>query len=162
MITNATRRRRNRTPRIAALLLTLVGAAGLGCGDSDDEPRVQILNPTAGSALSLGTTMKVNVTISANDFELKSQCGTDMKCGSAYLNIDGDACNQPGKPYNAILGDGRLGQDFFIEADFSLCPPASRIGAHNLSVSLRDPAGMTVPGTAGAPAQATISIVTTP
>jgi hypothetical protein len=135
--------------------------AGGGC-DSDDTPKVVILTPSAGSTLNLGPDMKETFTISANDFSIQppEQCTGRNDCGPAYLNIDGNACNQPGKPYNAILADGRLGQDFFIEADFSLCPPASQLGSHNVTVSLRDSMGQPVMGDGGQPAQATLSVVT--
>ena len=59
----------------------------------------------------------------------------------AYLNIDGDACNQPGKPYNNVLAEGRLGQDFVVEALFQYCPPNQRYGTHNVTISLRKPDG---------------------
>jgi hypothetical protein len=153
---------RGHAPMAGALLLATILVAGTAC-DTDDQPGLVVLTPSPGSTVSLGPDMKQRFTISANDFSLKrpEECGGSAACGPAYLNIDGDACNQPGKPYNAILADGRLGQDFFIEADFSLCPPASQLGSHNVTISLRDPMGRVVTGDGGQPVQATLSVTTT-
>jgi hypothetical protein len=145
------------------VMVVAFAASPLGCGDSDDQPQVRIISPNPGATIQLGSDMKARFTISANDFELKTptQCTDQTHCGVAYLNIDGDACNQPGKPYNNVLGDGTLGQDFFVDADFSFCPPASRLGQHNVTVSLRNPAGQPVKGEGGSNAQASLSVVTT-
>ena len=106
--------------------------------------------------------MKIPVVISANDFAIKvaDRMRHRRRCGVAYLNIDGDACNQPGKPYNNVLADGPLGQDFVVEALFQYCSPTQRFGTHNVTVSLRKPDGSTVIGEGGEPAAATISLVT--
>jgi hypothetical protein len=156
-------RAKNRT------LLAVVTVMGLSAGllaacDSDDNPQVRIVTPQAGSTVSLGSDMKVKVAITANDFVLKAmgECKGDDRCGAAYLQIDGDSCNQPGKPYNNVLGDGDLGQDFLMEALFEHCPANARAGAHLLTVSLHDDAGRIVFGEGAVPARATVSIVTTP
>jgi hypothetical protein len=153
-----------RNSRPEGLLVVLGGVAALaflGC-DSDDDAQLRIVSPTAGETITMGDDMKVPIVISANDFALKppTECGTDPQCGVAYLNIDGDACNQPGRPYNNVLSSGSLGQDFVVEALFQYCPPATRFGSHNVTVSLRKPDGSTVIGEGGAPASATISLVT--
>lgn len=153
-----------RMSRPEGLLLVLGGAAALavlGC-DSDRDPQLRIVSPTAGETVTMGTDMKVAIVISANDFAIKSptDCGTDVRCGVVHVNIDGDACNQPGKPYNNVLADGTLGQDFVTQALFEYCSPAQRYGTHNVTVSLRKPDGSTVIGEGGVPAAATISLVT--
>ncbi len=146
------------------LLVVLGGAAALallGC-DSDRDPQLRIVSPAAGETITMTDDMKITVVISANDFSIKSptECGTDARCGVAYLNIDGDACNQPGKPYNNVLADGRFGQDFVVEGLFQYCAPTQRFGTHNVTVSLRKPDGSAVTGEGGEPAAATISLVT--
>jgi hypothetical protein len=122
------------------------------------------VNPEAGSTKELGSDMKVRLTISANDFEsqVTGDCGNDSGCGQAYVNIDGNTCNRPGQAFNNMLGGGgSLGQDFFVEADFSLCPAAQQAGTHIVTVSLHRDDGTAVIGTGGQPASATISIITT-
>jgi hypothetical protein len=152
--------------RPEGLFVVLGGAvalAFLAC-DSDNQPQLRIVSPTAGANVTMSADMKVPVVISANDFSIKqpTECAsTDVRCGVAYLNIDGDACNQPGKPYNNVLAEGRLGQDFVVEALFQYCSPAQRYGTHNLTVSLRKPDGTQVLGEGNQPAAATLSIVTT-
>jgi hypothetical protein len=152
------------TMRRPALILAMLSATTVlaAACDTDDDPQVLIVSPSAGSTLTLDQGMKARFTISANDFEIKpgTQCNGNTKCGPAYLNIDGDACNQPGQPYNAILGDSTLGQDFFIQADFSLCPAGTQIGSHTVTVSLHDPSGNLVNGEGGGPARATVSVTT--
>jgi hypothetical protein len=153
-----------RNSRSGGLLVVLGGAAALaflGC-DADKDPQLRIVSPTAGETVTMTADMKISIVISANDFAIKSptDCGTDQRCGVAYVNIDGDACNQPGKPYNNVLSDGKLGQDFVVDALFQYCSPAQRFGTHNVTVSLRKPDGSTVIGEGGVPAAATISLVT--
>jgi hypothetical protein len=153
-----------RISRPEGLFVVLGGAAAfalLAC-DTDTQPQLRIVSPTAGETITMSDDMKVPVVISANDFSIKAptECGTEPRCGVAYLNIDGDACNQPGKPYNNVLADGRLGQDFVVEALFQYCAPTQRYGTHNVTVSLRKPDGTTVRGEGGEPASATISLVT--
>jgi hypothetical protein len=141
----------------------LLAVGAFSACDTDESPQVRIVTPSAGSTVSLGSDMKVNVTISANDFALKpqGQCKGEARCGMAFLQIDGDACNQPGKPYNNVLAGGTLGQDFLVEALFEHCPAAQRAGAHLLTVSLRDDDGRVVIGEGAVPARASVSIVTT-
>jgi len=153
-----------RVSRPEGLLMVLGGAVALAfvACDTDNTPQVRILSPTAGAAVTMTSDLTVPFVISANDFSLKapSDCGTETRCGMAYLNIDGDACNQPGKPYNNVLAEGKLGQDFVVGALFQYCPPSQRYGTHNVTVSLRTPDGKSVAGAGGAPATATISLVT--
>lgn len=153
---------RNSRPGLLVVLGGVAALAFLGCGDTDEDPQVKIVSPTPGDTITMGDDMKVPIVITANDFSLKSptECGTDPRCGMAYLNIDGDACNQPGKPYNNLLADSDFGQDFVIDALFQYCQASTRFGAHNVTVSLRKPDGSTVIGEAGAAASATVSLVT--
>ena len=153
-----------RISRPEGLLVVLGGAAALaflGC-DADKDPQLRVVSPSPGETITMSDDMKVPIVISANDFAIKqpSECGSDARCGVAYVNIDGDACNQPGKPYNNVLADGRLGQDFLVDALFLYCPPSQRFGSHEITVSLRKPDGTKVIGEGGVPASATFSIVT--
>ena len=152
-----------RNSRPEGLLMVMAGAAlaFMAC-DTDEDPQLRIVSPTAGETITMTDDMKIPIVISANDFAIKppTECGTDQRCGVAYLNIDGDACNQPGKPYNNVLSSGTLGQDFVVEALFQYCAPNQRFGNHNVTVSLRKPDGSTVLGEGGVPAAATISLVT--
>lgn len=161
----ATDIRRTRSPiaRLAAALSLSVLLSAAACGDTDDEPKLTIRSPAPGSTHQLGADQDLRLTISANDFELKAPgaCGDDTNCGQAWLNIDGAACNRPGLQYNNLLGDGTLGQDFFIDADFSFCPPGTVMGNHILTVSLRRPDGTAVIGEGGAPVQATLNVIIT-
>jgi hypothetical protein len=149
-----------RNKSLFAALGGMAALALMGC-DTDDQPELRILTPPAGEVVSLGSDMKVRFTISANDFQLKApgECNGEADCGQAWLNIDGNTCNQPGMPYNAVLGDGgTLGQDFFIEADFSLCPQAQIEGQRQITISLRREDGSLVIGEGDQPVQATTSV----
>ena len=149
---------------LPALGLGVLLSAGLAGCDSDDDPQLTIVAPQAGATVELGADMTVPFTISANDFALRGPevCDPqDNRCGQAYLNIDGNLCNQPGQAYNAMLGDGNLGQDFFITADFSLCPAAQQAGSHLVTIALRKADGTPILGEGGVPVTATASIVTT-
>src|SRR5687768_6123123 len=104
--------------RPEGLLVVLGGAvalAFLAC-DTDNTPQLRIVSPAAGESVTMADDMRVPIVISANDFSIKApnECAGDARCGVAYLNIDGDACNQAGKPYNNILSEGSLGQDFVV------------------------------------------------
>jgi hypothetical protein len=153
-----------RVSRPEGLLAVLGGAVALAfvACDTDNAPQLRILNPTAGAAVTMSSDLTVPFVISANDFSIKAptECGSEPRCGVVYLNIDGDACNQPGKPYNNVLSEGKLGQDFVVGALFQYCPPTQRYGTHNVTVSLRTPDGKSVTGEGGQPAAATISLVT--
>jgi hypothetical protein len=142
------------------LLLVVVGA--VGCEDEDDAPQVSILSPNAGSTHTLGESMKVQFSFRTDDFEIEQDCGEEHFCGRAFLNIDGGACNQPGQQYNNVLLDGDLDETRFLDALFDFCPVESRSGAHTISISLHFNDGAAVIGEAGAQAQATISLQTTP
>jgi hypothetical protein len=151
--------------RPEGLFVVLGGAvalAFLAC-DSDNQPKLTIVSPSAGDTVTMTSELKVPFVISANDFAIKTptECASgDQRCGVAYLNIDGQACNQPGKPYNNVLADGRLGQDFVVDALFQYCSPTQVYGTHNVTVSLRKPDGSAVLGDGGQPAAATISLIT--
>jgi hypothetical protein len=93
--------------------------------------------------------------------EQPGQCGTSSSCGQAYLNIDGDACDQSNQTYNAITPTAANTSTSMLFANFSLCPPANLGGNHQLSVSLHLDGGAQVVGTGNAPAQATVSVVVT-
>lgn len=153
-----------RVSRPEGLFMVLGGAVALAfmACDTDNTPQLRILSPTAGAAVTMADDMKVPFVISANDFAIKSpsDCGTDARCGVAYLNIDGDACNQSGKPYNNVLAEGKLGQDFVVDGLFQYCSPTQRFGTHNVTISLRTPDGRPVIGEGGQPASATISLIT--
>jgi hypothetical protein len=152
---------KHRATALGACLVTIMWLGPAAC-DSDEDPQLLIVSPAAGSSHALGENMKVQFTISANDFEFKQSCSGEEDCGVAYLNIDGTACNAPGRQYNNILADGDFGQDFFVDALFEYCPAGQRTGTHNVTVSLRRPDGSMVIGEGGQPAAASISIVTTP
>jgi len=151
--------------RPEGLLVVLGGAAALAflACDTDNTPQLRIVAPAAGESVTMADDLKVPIVISANDFAIKAptECGSDTRCGVVYLNIDGDACNMPGKPYNNVLSDGgTLGQDFVVQALFQYCSPTQRYGTHNVTVSLRKVDGTAVIGEANQPAAATISLIT--
>jgi hypothetical protein len=117
-----------------AFLLTTSSASFLAC-DDDQGPRLEIINPSAGERVELGSDMRVDVDIFVRDFDIDTvgKCaGESDPCGQVVLNIDGDACNAPGSPYNSILDHDRTE----IEADFALCPAETRLGNHTITVSL--------------------------
>ena len=153
-----------RVSRPEGLFMVLGGAVALAfmACDTDNTPQLRIVSPAPGAVVSMADDMKVPFVISANDFSLKApqDCGSEARCGVAYLNIDGEACNQPGKPYNNVLADGKLGQDFVVDALFQYCAPTQRYGTHNVTISLRTPDGKPVIGEGAQPAAATISFVT--
>ena len=101
-------------------------------------PSLQILWPTEGSTIQLGTDSDraIGMVVGSN-FRLKpaGQCGDDKQCGHVHLKIDpnGDSCNQPGKPYNSMNSDfgGPL-----IAARFGFCTQAT--GEHVIGILLAD------------------------
>src|SRR5215204_4529146 len=81
----------------------LVAWSAAGCEDEDDLPELSILSPNAGTTHNLGESMRVRFSFKTDDFEIEQDCGAEVQCGMAYLNIDGGACNQPGRDYNNVL-----------------------------------------------------------
>ena len=142
--------------------MLVAAAGGIGCEDEDDAPQVSITSPNAGSTHTLGESMRIRVSFRTDDFEIEQDCGEEVNCGRAYLTIDGGACNQPGTDYNNVLLDADLDETRSMEALFDLCPAATRTGAHTITISLRYNNGGMVTGEAGAPAQASITLQTTP
>jgi hypothetical protein len=144
------------------LAIFVAVAGGFGCEDEDDLPQVSITSPNAGSTHTLGESMRLQVSFRTDDFEIEQDCGEERYCGRAYLNIDGDACNQPGQDYNSVLLDADINETRFMDAQFDLCPAASRTGSHTITVSLHYNDGTAVVGEAGVPVSATITLQMTP
>jgi hypothetical protein len=139
----------------------LVAWAG-GCEDEDDLPELNILSPNAGTTHDLGESMRVRFSFETDDFEIEQDCGAEVQCGMAFLNIDGGACNQPGRDYNNVLLDADVGENRSMEALFDQCPVESRVGSHSVTISLRYQDGSQVIGEGGQPVAATITINTAP
>ncbi len=144
------------------LAILVAAAGGIGCEDEDNLPQVTITSPNAGSTHTLGESMRLQVSFQTDDFEIEQDCGEERYCGRAYLNIDGGACNQPGQDYNNILLDADINETRFMDAQFDLCPAASRTGSHSITISLRYNDGTEVLGEAGVPVSATITLQMTP
>jgi hypothetical protein len=125
--------------------------------------QVMITGIQPGATINLMADNTYGVDFSVSNFSLKQvgQCGTSTSCGQAYLNIDGDACNQANQPYNAITPTAAGTSTSKIFADFSLCPASSRGGNHQLTVSLHLDDGSQIIGNGNAPVQASVSVVVT-
>ena len=123
---------------LTSSLACLASAMAQTAGADQAAPSLQILWPTEGSTIQLGTDPEraIGMVVSSN-FRLKpaGQCGDDKRCGHVHLKIDpnGDTCNQPGKPYNSMNSDfgGPL-----IAARFGFCTQAT--GEHVIGILLAD------------------------
>lgn len=95
-------------------------------------PAVTITAPADNAPVPLQGDLKLEVTTRVRDFTLAAPgaCGGAELCGHLHLNLDGDAGNADGAPYNAASGTTT------IIADFSLLDEAE--GEHTLTVSLRN------------------------
>ena len=123
---------------LTSSLACLAPAMAQTAGIDQAAPSLQILWPTEGSTIQLGSDPEraIGMVVSSN-FRLKpaGQCGDDKLCGHVHLKIDpnGDSCNQPGKPYNSMNSDfgGPL-----IAARFGYCTQAT--GEHVIGILLAD------------------------
>lgn len=148
-----------RVASIAGVCLALTA-----CGSSSGGPaQVQITGVQPGSTIMLMSddTFALNFSVSNFSLQQPGHCGTSNACGQAYLNVDGNACNQPGQTYNAIAPTAANTSTSTLFANFALCPAANLGGNHQLTVSLHLDSGDQVVGTGNAPAQATVSVVVT-
>jgi hypothetical protein len=144
---------------IGAVLL--VASAGCGGSSASGPPQITLNDPNAGANVMLATDNTAPVKFSALNFALERQgnCGAG-ECGQVYGNIDGNACNQLGKPYNAISPNAFSASTDTVILDFSLCPVTGAAGNHSIAISLHRDDGATVIGIGNAPARAEISITT--
>jgi hypothetical protein len=105
---------------------------------SQDRPTLEVVWPTAGSAIELGKDAEkaIGVVVKSN-FKLlpAGKCGDNRQCGHIHMKIDpaGDTCNIPGRPYNSMNSD--FGGDL-IQARFGHCPVS--VGKHVIGVLLAD------------------------
>ena len=137
--------------------------AACGSSSGGGSPNVTIQDVQPGATISLNADDTYGLNFSASNFDLKQpgQCGSATNCGQAYLNIDGDACDQSNQSYNAITPTAANTSTSMLFANFSLCPSATLGGNHQLTVSLHLDSGGQVVGVGNAPAQATVSVVVT-
>jgi hypothetical protein len=155
-------RARQRAQRFWAGLFC-AGLVAVGCNDENGPPAIVIQSPLPGTIVNVQADNQVPITVRVRNFNLKSPggCGNDVNCGQIYLNVDGDACNIPGKAYNAIAPTNGSGNSTtVVNADLSFCPPTSIAGNHRISASLHRTDGGTVIGAENAPALAEITITT--
>lgn len=121
------------------LTLTLAFLAlGLTGGGAQERPTLEILWPTAGSVIELGSDPEktIGVVVRSNVALSPSlQCAMDRPCGHVHMKIDpeGDSCNIPGRGYNSMNSD--FGGDL-IKARFGHCPNAA--GTHVIGILLAD------------------------
>lgn len=147
--------------------VSLIGCACLvlaACGSSSSGPaQVTITGVQPGATINLMSDDTYALNFSVSNFSLNQpgQCGSATNCGQAYLNIDGDACNQSNQTYNAITPTSANTSQSMLFANFALCSPANLGGNHQLVVSLHLDGGAEVVGTGNAPAQATVSVIVT-
>jgi hypothetical protein len=107
-------------------------------GQAQDRPTLEIVWPTAGSVIELGSDAEktVGVVIRSNVALFPpSMCAGDGPCGHIHMKIDpdGDSCNIPGRAYNSMNSD--FGGDL-IKARFGHCPNAR--GTHVIGILLAD------------------------
>ena len=105
---------------------------------AQEAPTLQIVWPPEGASVQLGTDPEraIGVVVKSNYKLLAAgQCGSDTRCGHIHMKIDleGDSCNLPGRPYNSMNSD--FGGDL-VQARFGACP--SPTGRHVIGVLLAD------------------------
>jgi hypothetical protein len=121
------------------LAVALVVALAAACGgtSTNTTPTATITSPTANTDVAMGTDANKSVPLvyAVTNFTLaqpgKGACGTDTAtCGHLHLNIDGDACNAAGSPYNAASFSSPA------TLKFALCPSAAQAGPHTVTVTM--------------------------
>lgn len=149
--------------RVSSLVFLCLAFAACSSSGGGGPAQVTINGIQPGATIMLMSDDTYGVNFSVSNFSLKQpgQCGTSTGCGQAYLNIDGNACNQSNQTYNAITPTAGITSTSELFANFSLCPSGSLGGNHQLTVSLHLDDGSQVVGTGNAPAQATVSVVVT-
>jgi hypothetical protein len=87
--------------------------------------------------------LKVNFSPDNWRFLPAGECQTDH-CGTAWINIDGDACNASGKAFNVEAPAADMPSEFPVPmtAQLALCPMKS--GQHTVTVSLHQNGGAAV------------------
>jgi len=93
-------------------------------------------NPTT-STFILPDNELVPLTFTAGNVELREpgQCGTTPNCGHLYVNIDGNAGNEPGKSYNNIY----FGTGTTVDAKLDYLDTPT--GTHVITLGLRNDDG---------------------
>lgn len=121
----------------AALVSFLTAAGALPAG-AEEPPRLEIVWPTEGMVIPLGSDPEgaIGVVVRSN-FLLRAagQCGGEPRCGHIHMKLDpeGDSCNIPGRPYNSMNSD--VGGDL-VKARFGHC--ATPRAEHVIGVLLAD------------------------
>lgn len=153
--------------RLVRTMCAVLGAAAtsVGCGSSGSggAPNIVVTDPQSGAVVNLPASDTTAVSFDASNFDLKAPgtCGGAANCGQVYAQVDGSACNQDGKMYNAVAPGPGGGATNDVTLDLSLCPPDTLGGNHTVTLSLHLDNGATVIGAGNAPALAQITITTT-
>jgi hypothetical protein len=126
----------------------------------DDGPTgpasITITSPTDGAKLTFNGEPNVPVAFTVTQFHLldPSQCGAQKLCGTVWIKVDGDNCNEPignTPPRNA---EGTASP---IVAHLEYCFNGNA-GAHTIDAELHDSNGVLVMDSASKPARSTVHI----
>lgn len=107
------------------------GSTSVDGGDAG-VPTLTITSPKTGADVHSTT---VDIVMDITNFTLKAPNSTDCPagtCGHIHLNVDGNACNTTGAPYN------NAGAATTIPIDLKLCPAATIPGAHVVDATLHN------------------------
>jgi len=121
-------------------------------------PGIVLAYPFDGGTVALGTdsNQSVPVAFTVSNFTLKAPgtCSGASGCGHVHVQVDGNACNAPGQPYN------NAGAASPINALMALC--STPTGVHTLQASLHNDDHSPVLDSAGHPVASGISFVACP
>jgi hypothetical protein len=126
----------------------------------DDGPSgpesITITSPADGATVTFDGEPNLQVAFTVTNFRLSDPqfCGTQKQCGTVWIKVDGDNCNEPignTPPRNAE------GTSSPITAHLEYCFNGNA-GPHTIDAELHDSDGVLVTDGSGKPARATIHI----
>lgn len=109
-----------------------------GGGNDGGNPSIKITDPMNGEHISKDAeyTMfpKIPIQLKISNFTVKAPNSANCpagSCGHVHINVDGNACNASGVPYNTAVTSGTTGT-----IDLSLCPSVA--GVHTVTATLHN------------------------
>jgi len=127
---------------------------------ADDGPTgpasITITSPTDGTTLTFDGEPNVPVAFTVTGFRLSDPgfCGTQKLCGTVWIKVDGDNCNEP---TGNVPPRNVEGTQSPLTAHLEYCFN-SYVGPHTIDAELHDSDGVLVTDGAGKPARATVHI----
>lgn len=102
-----------------------------GCGTAPKiVPTLSITSPSDGATVNASASNQIAINFNTN-YMLRAVGGCEGldTCGHVYVLVDSSACNQQGKPYNALAISSP------VQADLSRCQMVK--GTHTITLELR-------------------------